>query len=188
MSLLWYLWEAVTASCSEVSIYWASVCSPLLTPGDNSYYHSLSSLVLKGDIKCCESRSLSLARCSVLVGQRSYPRTDRRSLDLWLVVFLAGLCRFWSRYQAVCGVKFKPVFCGKGRLFSGVSAVLLRYGCSQSLSPLVVWRLIDNEECSLARSPISSYFRRCLGDFGIQGNEVKPTSPGLMSIEENGYW
>ncbi|CAH8304923.1 unnamed protein product [Eruca vesicaria subsp. sativa] len=95
----------------------------------------LSPLVLKDDNRCCESRSFFLARSSVMVGQSTYPSTDRRSLDPWLVVFLAGLCR---------------------------------YGCLRPFSPLVVLCLMDNEEYSLARSSITSYFRRRLGDSGIR--------------------
>lgn len=48
--------------------------------------------------------------------------------------------------------------------------------------------LSDKEECKLGKITDSSYFRRRLGDSGVRGNEVKPTSPGLTSIEENGHW
>ncbi|KAJ4892917.1 hypothetical protein Rs2_19711 [Raphanus sativus] len=91
----------------------------------------------------------------------TYPDTDVDCLIL-LVVFLAG-----------------SVQC------SGVSTAL-RYAVSRPLSPLGSGASTTKKNTDLARSPITSYFGRRLGDSGIQGNKVKPTSPGLTSIEENG--
>ncbi|KAF2586314.1 hypothetical protein F2Q70_00037370 [Brassica cretica] len=59
--------------------------------------------------------------------------------------------------------------------FGMAVSTLLSFGCL-ALKP-------TKKNANLARSPITSYFRRRLGDSGIR--KVKPTSPGLTSIEEN---
>lgn len=105
-----------------------------------------------------------------------YPSTNRWSLDLWLVVLLAGLCRFWNHYKMVCGAKLKPGSCGKGEVYNWLS---------RSFSALVILCLIDSEEYNWARSPTTCLKATC---WGLRHPRGKIHLPGVNVNRKELYW